>query len=306
MMYKSKKSSCFILLILVCFIFSGCGFYNSSRKFSNAGNGLKKIVWLASFENNSIYQTDTANSFIKDIFIKVVNRYNSNNIYIDKIEKEDKSILYVPKTRSGSIDNFALAGIGRYYGINYVVIVDLIDFTVTQEKKGIIFKKKEADATLRFFLTVYSTKTAAKLIEDESVVTVSLKESQYNRIKNNEVFDIPSVNLAIKKKMTFFGQTAGKEITKQPFVGYVKNIDKEVEITVVPGSTAGVSTGKLFDVFSKGKIIKGAFESMYIIPGHKIGAIKIVSATEKNAQAVIVSGKDFEIGSVIKVKNKGK
>jgi hypothetical protein len=302
-MCKYRKKSYFILLIFVCFVLSGCAIYNSFGKFSKAEKSFKKTVWLASFENSSSYKTET-NNFIKDSFVKVLKQDNFNNIYIEKIEKKDKSIVVVPRTVSGSIDNFALSEIGRSYGINYVVRVALVDFTTVSKEKGIFFKKKKRDAVLRFFLTVYNTKTAAKLIEEESVVTVSLGESQYNRIKNREMFGIPSVNLAIKKNMESFGKIVGREIAKQPFVGYVKSIDKRMHITVVPGKNAGIEKDCLFDIFSKGKIIKGFSGSMYIIPGHKIGEIKIVSATEKRARAVIISGKDFDSGSVIKVKNK--
>ncbi len=304
MLFKSKKYIYVVLLILICFIFSGCGLYNSIGKISKTEKSLKKTVWAASFKNSSFYQTDTANSSMKDIFLKALNKYDSDNIYIDKIEKEDKSTVNIPKTVSGDVDNFALNKIGIDHGINYIIIVNFVDFTVLQKKKGIFFKKKKAKAKLTFLLTVYNTKTAAKLIEYESVITSALKESEYNRIKNKEVFDISSVNLAIKKTVMFLGKTAWSEISKQTFAGYINKCNDGVKITVVPGKNAGIIKDCLFDVFSKGKIIKGFSQRMYIIPGHKIGEIKIVSATEKNAQAVIVSGDGFEQGCVIKVKNK--
>ena len=142
-----------------------------TRTFKLSDEDLQRKVGIINFENNSLRETTQ----FQNIFHKGLPDYlneNCEGILVD--DPETGSLLTLvkepPKLKSGHLDNYSLALIGRQIGLNAIVTGSLEDIRIIDELQGILWTKDThhfVEVNIR--VEVNDVRTATKLLDNTFV-----------------------------------------------------------------------------------------------------------------------------------------
>jgi hypothetical protein len=91
-------------------------------------------------------------------------------------------------------------------------------------------------------------------------------------------------------------------LRNQPWSGRVLSAQNQ-NIVVSAGRSAGLASGKVFEVFARGDSVRTAGGRSIYLLGPKVGEIKTMEIMEDSATAVPVTEAAYRAGQVIRVKN---
>ena len=136
-----------VLFLLLCLVsITGCSTVSSIEKstkkmvrdFRAPDSDLKKRVGILLFENKTtLVNKNVGEKFIGDLSDAIAS--SCPNILLEKPGDPGYAddLKRVPRTRSGWIDNLALAKTGQQLGLNAIVTGTLISVTPNKRKQGI-------------------------------------------------------------------------------------------------------------------------------------------------------------------------
>ncbi len=96
--------------------------------------------------------------------------------------------------------------------------------------------------------------------------------------------------------------TIRDELEDHPWRGKIMSVDGET-VMINAGSDIGLSTGSVFQVYSKGERIRSIDGNYFYLLGPKVGEIKTVNVMDSQASTVPVEGGPFSPGQIITIKN---
>jgi hypothetical protein len=208
----------------------------------------------------------------------------------------------VPRTRSGWIDNLALAKTGQQLGLNAIVTGTLISVTPNKRKQGIWwFKNTHYFVQVRIATEVYDTETGAKLLDESFVHEVEVDEMDLESIRVDSETNALIMGEAFRAIADKMGEKICNAIVFQPWKGFIASIDSD-KIFLNFGENIGLKIGDLFDVFDNSSIFEGLEGHRFFKPGHKTGEIKITAVYPDTAEAILVSGHDIRPGFCVQPK----
>ena len=274
-----------------------------TRSFKLSDEDMLRRVGIINFENNA---SQEANEF-QNIFHKGLPQYlnqNCEGILVD--DPETGGLLSMtttpPKLASGHLDTYSLALIGRQLGLNAIVTGSLEDIRMINEVEGIWITKN----TLHFVevvirVEVNDSRTATKLLDYKFAKEVEIEDLDYQMIKQDGRIQLPMLNETLDQLLTEIGKEICLIVKDQPWTGFITEAAQE-RFTISSGSTIGLKTGDVLEVFDSSRIIEGIGGQRFITPGLQIGEIEIVTITPNTSEARLVSGKDIIKGSTVRRK----
>ena len=306
-----------VWILLICFVFiTSCSYSekvvektgktvkkttrNIARGFYLPDEDLKRKVGIFDFENKSLRDSHD----FQKVFHKGLPEYmNSECQGIIVAEKDTGGNLNPfkkpPKSKSGAIDNFALAIIGRQFGLNAMVTGNLEDIRIVDELKGVLWTKDThhfVDVFVR--VEVYDTRTATKILDETFNRRIEIEDLEYQLIRDSEKLNLPELNETLNKLLTDIGESICYIVTEQPWNGYITKIDGDKYI-VSSGSRIGLQLGNILEVYDSSRIIEGVGDQRFFTPGLKTGEIEVVAITEDGLEATLIKGKDIKQGSTV-------
>lgn len=274
-----------------------------ARDITFAGDGLKKVVAVAGFEDKSS-QADEGirNKFNQDLIGYLKTR--CDDLIVIEGESEDQSgpISQLPKLASGQIDNFALAVIGRQLGLNAVISGNLINIRPLDELEGILWMK-DVRYSLEVVISaeVYDTRTATKVLDESFTQEVEIDELDYAEIKRTNAQNFPKLNEAYDQLVVDMGDRICEAVGQQKWAGYVTAVDGE-KFIISAGALVGLKQGNVLEVFDSGRILEGIDGQRFYGPGFKTAELEIVAISDNQAEAVKINGRGLKVGSVVRKK----
>ena len=170
------------MLFTVFFIFSGCSTTQAvvekttkgvtrttrdiSRKIILSDEDLKRKVDMFNFQNNTSQNTRN----FQEIFHKGLPDYlNDQCPGIMLTNPANGGLLNAlkepPQLETGLIDGYALAILGRQFGLNAIVTGSLEDIRIIDEMQGVLWTKDTQRLLLVFIrVEVFETRTATKIL----------------------------------------------------------------------------------------------------------------------------------------------
>jgi hypothetical protein len=301
-----------VLFLLLCLVFiTGCSTVSSIEKstkrmfrdFRAPDSDLKKRVGILLFEN----KTTLANKDVEEKFIRDLSEIIASSCSNILLEKPGDSgypddLARVPRTRSGRIDNLALAKIGRQLGLNAIVTGALITITPNKRKQGVWWlKDTHYFVQVRIATEVYDTETGAKLLDESFVHEVEVDEMDLESIRVDSEMNASIVDEAFVTIADKMGENICHAIVFQPWKGFIASIDSD-KIFLNFGQNIGLKIGDLFEVFDSSIIFEGLEGHRFFKPGFKAGEIKITAVYPDTAKAILVSGHDIQPGFCVQPK----
>ena len=301
-----------ILFLLLCLVsITGCSTVSSIEKstermvrdFRAPDSDLKRRVGILLFENKTtLVNKDVEKKFIRDLSETIAS--SCPNILLEKPGDfgYPDDLERVPRTRSGWIDNLALAKTGRQLGLNAIVTGALITITPNKRKQGIWWLKDiHYFVQVRIATEVYDTETGAKLLDESFVHEIEVDEMDLESIHADREMNSLIVDEAFGTIADKMGETICNAIVFQPWKGFIASIDSD-KIILNFGENIGLKIGDLFKVFDSSRIFEGMEGQRFFKPGFKTGEIKITAVYPDTAEAILVSGHDIRPGFCVQPK----
>jgi hypothetical protein len=311
-----------LLLSIFSFTFLGCGVTRTveetvekttksvkdttrtfAREFRLSDEDLLRRVGIIKFENNSLQ----AESEFQNIFHKGLPEYlnqNCEGILVDN--PETGSLLRIvtkpPKLKSGHLDTYSLALIGRQLGLSAIVTGSLEDIRFINELQGVLWTKDThhfVEVVIR--VEVNDMRTASKLLDYKFTEEVEIEDLDYEMIKQNDRIRLPMLNETLSKLLAEIGSEICHTVKDQPWTGFISEV-AENQFTISSGSEVGLKVGDVLEVYDSSRIIEGVGGQRFITPGLQIGEIEIVAITPTRSEARLVTGKDIIKGSTVRRK----
>jgi hypothetical protein len=274
-----------------------------TRGFKLSDEDLLRRVGIINFENNSLHETTE----FQDIFHKGLPDYmnaNCEGILVD--DPETGSLLRMvtkpPKLKSGHLDTYSLALIGRQMGFNVIVTGSLEDIRFNEELQGILWTKDThhfVEVVIR--VEVNDMRTATKFLDYKFAEEVEIEGLDYQIIQQNDRLRLPMLNETLSKLLADIGSEICHTIKDQPWTGFITKADTN-RFSISSGSEIGLKVGDVLEVYDSSRIIEGIGGQRFITPGLKIGEAEIVSISTNASEARLISGKDIIKGSTVRRK----
>jgi hypothetical protein len=274
-----------------------------SRKIVLSDEDLKRKVGIFNFENNTLQKTQN----FQEIFHKGLPEYlNDQCPGIILLNPASGGLLNAlkepPKLKSGLIDGYALAVLGRQLGLNAVVTGSLEDIRVIGELQGVLWTKDTQHLVLIFIrVGVFDTRTGTKILDNTFDRRIEIDDLEYRLIQESEEIKLPMLNETLNRLLTDVGDSICDAIRDQPWDGYITKIDGD-RYVIPSGIEVGLESGDILEVFDSSRIMEGIGGQRFFIPGLKIGEIEIVAITEDRLEAKLVSGENIKKGSTVRRK----
>ena len=311
--FTAKIRGVFIVLLLPIFIplIAGCSTFSSIGKTSKrvirdirapAGD-LNKIVAITFFENKTLFSDQKLEESFINYLVEIL-KVSCSDILLVKPRDSGypEYLVELPKLASGWIDNFDLAKTGRQLGLNAIVTGAITDIRINKEEKGFWwFKDIHNFVQVQILVEVYDIQTGAKLLDESFMHKIEVDESDLEATSSTSEIWASVINEAFEHIAADMGEQVCDAVVLQPWNGYITSITAD-KIIISSGKRAGLNPGDIFEVYGSNGVFKGAEDHRFLIPGLKIGEIKITAVHSDSAEAVLISGQDIQAGSSVRPK----
>lgn len=302
-----------IILLLPIFIplIAGCSTFASISKTSKrvirnirAPDGdLNKIVAITFFENKTLFSNQNLEESYVNYLVEILKMSCSDILLVKPSDSGYPDYLVeLPRLASGRLDNFDLAKTGRQLGLNAIVTGAITDLRINKEKKGFWwFKGIHHFVQAQILVEVYDVQTGAKLLDESFIHKIEVDESDLEATSLTSEIWAPVIKEAFEHIAAEMGEQVCDAVVFQPWNGYIISITAD-KIIISSGKRAGLNSGDIFEVYGNKGLFKGAEDHKFLIPGFKIGEIKITAVHSDSAEAVLISGQDIQSGSSVRPK----
>ncbi len=310
MSLRSRKIPVLILLLAAALL-CGCGTYSNMKKstgkivrdFKAPDTDLKKTVFRAALNNQVAAAQQDMGAAIDIRYLDSLPQYCPNLIVTGPENAELSQALNLLFQKSGgSADSLALIRIGKQFGISAVVSSRFSAIAIRQKDSGFLwFRKKLPFAWVSATTEVYDTETGAKYLDETFTRELKLTDESAESIRKGEISSVPAVEKAVFEILQETAEAVCDAVIRKPWKGYIAKVSGET-LTLSSGSLSGLSAGRVLKVYEPGQRIQGSEGQIFLLPGKKIGEIRITSVSSDSAEAVATSGGGFQVDNVVKTK----
>jgi hypothetical protein len=263
---------------------------------------LQRLAAVVGFENRSLYRAkDFAQLFRKGIPEYLNNECDDVTVPNLGAGENVERLKGLPMLKSGRVDNFTLATIGRQLGLNAVVTGSLDDIGLITETQGLILKDTLHSIQILVSVEVYDTETGTKILDENFNRKVEIEELDYDLMRSEEKLILPDLNETVTDLLSEMGERICWAIEEQPWNGFISSFAGD-KVMLSVGDMSGLKPGDELEVFDNTRILKGRDGQQFFIHGKKIGEIRIVAVETDSSEAVVVSDNGIKTGSSVRVK----
>lgn len=300
-----------LILILAATLSSGCGTYSNLKKstgkmvrdFRAPDDDLKKMVFRTGLNNQVSAAQQDLGATIDSRYIDVLPQ-SCPALFLTGPENSEaaQSLNQLFQKSFTPTDSLTLIRIGKQLGLTAVVSSRFYAVAVRQQDTGFLwFRKKLPFAWISATTEVYDTETGAKYLDETFTRELKLTDESAESIRKGNISAVPAVEKAVFEIIQEMADAVCDAIIRKPWKGYVAKVSGET-LNLSSGSRSGLSVGRVLKVYEPGQRIQGAEGQTFLLPGKKIGDIRITSVSPDSAEAVVTSGGGFQVDNVVKTK----
>jgi len=270
------------------------------RQISPFSSDLKLFLAVYRFENKALLAGKTFQPVFQEKIIGRLEKDCSATVAMPAEKIDQLSGLdTLPRLPSGALDNFALAQIGRRIGLNAIAVGALNNINLTKEIRGVFSKEALYFIQVTVRLEVFDSTTATKILDEIFDRQMEIDEMEYSSIQTNQEISMAWLQDAFEEMTAKMAKRICDALFDSSWTGFVIGTEGNL-IQVSSGSLAGLKPGVVLDVLDSSKIISGVDGQRYIVPGLKIGEIKVKNVSPDRSEAELVSGHDIQEGSILR------
>ena len=272
------------------------------RNIRFSDDDLQRLAAVVGFENKSAYRSkDFAQLFRKGIPEYLNSECDDVTVPEMGSGENVQRLKELPRLKSGRVDNFALAIIGRKLGLNAVVTGTLNDIGFISETEGLILKDRVHLIQILVSIEVYDTETGTKILDESFRRKVEIEGLDYDLMQSQEKLMLPDLSETLKDLLSEMGESVCWAIEDQPWNGFITSLG-EGSVFLSSGNLSGLEPGDELEVFDNTRIIKGRDDQKFFVHGKKLGEVKVVAVEADSSEAVVISDKGIKPGSSVRVK----
>ena len=300
-----------LLPVLMAVFLSGCGAYSSLKKsteniardFWAPDDDLKKTVFRAALNN----QVAAARQDLGDA---IDSRYRESlalscpALMLAGVNNEPayQPLNQLFQNSSGQMDNVALVRVGKKLGLTAVVSSRFYAIAIRKQDTGFLwFLKKLPFAWISASTEVYDIETGAKYLDQTFTREIELDEDTAEQVRKGNIGSVSDIDQAVNEIIKDMADAVCDVLVRKPWKGFVSQVSGD-SLTLSSGSDAGLTVGRVLQVYSAGTRMQGAEGQTYLLPGSRIGDIRITAVRSDSADAEIVSGGGFQVDDVVRTK----
>ncbi|MDY6952001.1 MAG: hypothetical protein SWE60_10845 [Thermodesulfobacteriota bacterium] len=224
--------------------------------------------------------------------------------HIHLVDSRDiqRALKEIPRGLSGRIDTLALHDLGRIYGLGAVLEQTIVDIEYITAKRGIWgFRKTGTLVRASFRVRCYDTETTAVFFDETVTDDVDLREGVWKEAKNTGRYDEEMAEAILSEIIPRAVKRICRRLAEEPWKGYIV-LDAHNRLTLSAGKDVGLATGDVLEVFGSSEPIRGQGGALYLVPGLKIGEVRVGDVQKDRAEVVPISGNDLEKSHCVKLK----
>lgn len=298
-----RKSNIIIAFCLITiFLALGCAATKQTTKgIIGCGKSLKKKIAFVPPVNKTGYGgtefEESARTHLKSCLESVC-----DDLVIMDSQEARSRLEQIPRLPSGELDNLALIKLGRALGLNAVVEESLFEIECVVDKRGIWgFRNTCMLVQLRMRVKGHDTETGAILFHE--VVSDEVKVSQYDweDIKERGGYHEEVVDRLLTKTTGGICKRLCDRLSNEPWKGYITSMSANT-FALAAGRDVGLAIGDVLEVFGTSELIEGQGGKFYLVPGLKIGELRITKVDRNQAEATAILGSGLHNSSYVKLK----
>jgi hypothetical protein len=273
------------------------------RQISPFKSNLKRFLAVYRFENKALMAGKSFQPVFQEGIIRRLENECSTIVALPAEKIDQLSRLdTLPRLPSGALDNFALAQMGRQIGLNAIAVGALNNINLTKEIQGVFSKEAHYFIQVTIRLQVFDTETATKIFDEIFDRQMEIEEMDYTSVQTNQQVSMDWLHDAFEEMITKMANRLCDALFNLSWAGFVVGTEGNL-IQLSSGSRVGLKPGLALDVFDSSEIITGVSGQRYIVPGLKIGEIKLKSVFPDRSEAEPVSGHDIPTGAILREKD---
>ncbi|MFH2044087.1 MAG: LptA/OstA family protein [Pseudomonadota bacterium] len=262
---------------------------------------LNKFMGVTIFEDKTVYGSMGFEKTFSKELVQNIKKNCPDLLFLKTGNKNYPStFVELPRLASGSIAPYKLCEAGRQLGLTSILTGSVIDIIVTDDFRGIWFWKKtvpEISMTVR--IELFDTETGTKLFDENYTYKADSDKAGSELVKSGKL-DAVFLKMALKHYMSLSVSSICNIMNEQKWKGFILSVSDN-KATISSGRNLGLVSGKIFEVFGN-SVISGVENQKFVVPGLKIGEVKITNVFDNSSEAVIISGSALKEGYSIRPK----
>jgi hypothetical protein len=311
--FRWRKGTRLVLtLVGVFFFMAGCGTLGKAKNatlnlfdgFGGKGERVKQRIALIPFENHTPWDENRSHTLFMVELAEMLEKKCPQIILVGPGDADyPEALRRLTPPAVGTPDNIGLAKTCREAGLNGVITGQLTHISAEEEKRGIYgFRKTYRVARIKLDAIMYHSGTAAKLMDESFSFDVEMVVADSDASTRKWVIN----DAANKEPLVDSAKAAAKIICEKmnitPWEAAI--LSMEGDKALIPfGESSGLLLGDKLDVYAEGRTVDVAGGYRYIVPGVKIGEMKISAVFPKKAEVMAVEGIGaIKAGNIVRLK----
>lgn len=299
------------MLLLVCLaLFAAGGCSTTKRLYSKiapGSSGLKKRVLVLPFWD----QAGLGEEKLEQLTTQFLSRLNRDGAFV--IEKAQRSSAAPDRMRSpeyGIVTDPEQARRADQMGMNVMLTAVFSPLETQRIKTGIWpFRKIKDESEIAMYVNAFDVingtlllthlesvkiRTAADIIDEDDE-----EAAEPQKIKPD--IEEKTLNKSLSEVVDRQAAEVRSALGERPWLGRIISSDASGTL-INAGSDVGVVPGTVFDVLGTGETISSAGGQTILLPGPKVGEIKVTEVMKDRAITSVQQGSSFQAGQVIRFK----
>jgi hypothetical protein len=265
-------------------------------------SGIIRTVALIPFENETIFKQLALERVFEGMIVKYISESCSGvRLLIPGSPDFPESLKAA--TSSADLDNLTMADKGREVGLTAIITGGILNLSLAQEDDGILwFRETKEKLQTQLSLEVLDVETGAKIFDDRFIYEIKdMAPEEIQAFKTGQPALFASMSENLDKLAKDMAPKICNAIMAQPWTGYVASVDGN-QVYLSFGKTIGIKSDEVLEVHDHGKVVENLSGQRFILPGKKIGEIRISQMEDKFSTGEILSGENIQVGNPVKKK----
>lgn len=307
-----KGTPLFLILLGALFLMAGCGTLGKAKNatmglfdgFGSKAERVKQRIALIPFENRTPWDENQTHRLFMEQVLEMLGKKCPRIVLVQpgEVDYPEAIRLLFPPT-AGAVDNIGLAKTCREAGMNGVITGQLTHISAEEEKQGIYgFRKTVRVARVKLDVMMYHSGTAAKLMDETFSFDVEMLLVERDDSTRKWVINDALIHEPLSDSAKTAAKTICEKMSATPWEGAIVSVN-EGKAVIPFGETVGLSSGDTLEVYEEGTMIDAAGGYRYIVPGVKIGEMKISTVSQRRADAMPAEGVGtMKVGNIVRLK----
>jgi hypothetical protein len=310
---KWRKGTRFVLMLVgALFLMTGCGTLGKAKQatlglfdgFGGKSERVKQRIALIPFANRTPWDENKTHTLFMAQLVEVLEKKCPQIILVRPGDADYPDTLrhFFPPAVD-ALDNIGLAKACRELGVNGVISGQLTHISAEEKKRGLYgFRKTVRVARIKLDVVMYHSGTAAKLMDESFSFDADMVVVDGNASTRKWVINDAAINEPLADSVKTAAKTICEKIATTPWEAAI--LATEGDKAVIPfGESDGLSLGDKLEVYGEGREVDAAGGYRYIVPGVKIGEMKISAVFPRKADVTTAEGVGaMKVGNRVRLK----